>query len=182
MGLEKVKDEILNNADKNAQSIIAEGLKEADLVLSELGDKTKELEEKTQGEIKNLLAAVERRDIASAKFEAKRMILDKKKELIDEAFEKAKQNIANLESGKNRQIVKDLIKKAKLELPDIKTIYANKKDKANVTGLNFREIDIIGGIIAENSDASIRVDYSFDTLLEDMKEKELQNISEMLFK
>ena len=40
---------------------------------------------------------------------------------------------------------------------------------------------MIGGIIAENGEKTIRVNYSFETLLESVKEAELQNISKILF-
>ena len=38
-----------------------------------------------------------------------------------------------------------------------------------------------GGLIAENKDGTVRVDYSFDTMLQTIKENELQSINKVLF-
>ena len=48
-------------------------------------------------------------------------------------------------------------------------------------GLNVQAIDIAGGLVAENKEKTVRVDYSFETLLDGIKENELQNISKILF-
>ena len=42
-------------------------------------------------------------------------------------------------------------------------------------------MDIVGGIIAENQDETVRVDYSFDSMLQNMEENELQSINKILF-
>ena len=40
---------------------------------------------------------------------------------------------------------------------------------------------MLGGLIAENKEKTIRVDYRFETMLESIKEKELQGINKLLF-
>ena len=46
---------------------------------------------------------------------------------------------------------------------------------------NAKAVDIIGGLIAENKDGTVRVDYGFDTMLQNIKENELQSINKVLF-
>ncbi|MEK6876839.1 MAG: V-type ATP synthase subunit E family protein, partial [Nanoarchaeota archaeon] len=60
-------------------------------------------------------------------------------------------------------------------------VYCNKNDAKLVKGFKAESSDITGGLIAENADGTVRVDYSFDTMLQNVKENELQKISKILF-
>ena len=43
------------------------------------------------------------------------------------------------------------------------------------------EADILGGIIAESASGEFRVDYSYDALLEQLRERLLPALNEVLF-
>ena len=73
-----------------------------------------------------------------------------------------------------------LLEKAKSDI-EVAKVYCSKKDAKFVKGFDANPIDIIGGLIAENKERTIRVDSSFDTMLESIKEKELQGINKLLF-
>ena len=60
-------------------------------------------------------------------------------------------------------------------------LYCNKNDAKFMKDFNAEAIDIMGGLIAENKDGTVRVDYSFDTMLQNIKENELQSINKVLF-
>jgi len=48
-------------------------------------------------------------------------------------------------------------------------------------GENVEEVKMGPGLILESKDGSVRVDYTFKTILEGIWEKELKNISDILF-
>ncbi len=43
------------------------------------------------------------------------------------------------------------------------------------------ETDCIGGLVIENDDGSIRLDFTYDRILDDVSDQSLKQISEILF-
>ena len=78
-------------------------------------------------------------------------------------------------------MINSLYRKAGSEI-DIGKVYCNKKDSKMFKGVETSSTDIIGGLIAESKDGLIRVDYSFDTMLESIKENEIKGVVDALFK
>ena len=64
---------------------------------------------------------------------------------------------------------------------EVAKIYCNKKDLKVLKDFKAEAADITGGLIAENKEGTVRVDYSFDTMLQNIKENELQSINKVLF-
>lgn len=181
MGLEEVKQEIIDKANEKAESVIAEGKKEAAKIIQEANEHAKEYRQKIKEEGEKTAANMEKLGIAAANNEAKRLELDMKKRLILTAFENAREEIAKAGDSRRQDYLRKLIEKSKKEI-DVETIYCNRKDTKNINGFKCKEAAIEGGIIAENKDGTVRIDYSFGTLLNNIKEKELHKIAEIIFK
>ena len=123
---------------------------------------------------------INRQETASAELESKKLILEAKKEAIESVFEEARKRIEKL-SGKQREdCMNRLLEKAKNDIAVAK-VYCSKNDARLVEGFKAEPSGINGGLIAENADGTVRVDYSFDTMLQNIKENELQEISKILF-
>lgn len=180
MGLETVKEEILNIAKEQANSLIAEARKESNRITKETEKKIEEMQSKSEAETKRALDMIKRQELASAELENKKMLLEAKKQIIEAAFAEARKKLENLDDKKRETIIKKLLEKAKNEIEAAK-IYCNKKDAKFVKGMDVQTADIISGLIAENREGTVRIDYSFDTMLQSIKESELQNISKLLF-
>ena len=108
------------------------------------------------------------------------MFLEEKKKAIETVFEKVRENLVSLKAPKRKEHIKRLVEKAKKEI-DVKYVYCNKTDKKPMGAIKTQEAEILGGIIAENKKKDVRVDYSYETLLEDIKEKYLQDLGNKLF-
>ena len=180
MGLETVKDEILNTAKEQSDSLIAEARREANRIIRETEKKIEEMREKSESETKRMLDTIKRQELANAELENKKMLLEAKKQIIDNVFDEARKKLANLDDKKKEFYIKKLLEKAKKDI-EVVHLYSNKNDTRFLRGFDVKTIDIIGGVMAENKEKTIRVDYSFDTILESIKESELQNISKILF-
>lgn len=180
MGLEEVKEDILSNAKEQANSIIAEARKEANRIMREAEKKVEDMEERNEAYTKKMLDTIKRQELASAELENKKMLLDAKKQVIENVFIEAGKGIENLDDKKKEVYIKKLLERAKKDIEPA-FIYCNKKDVKFLKGHNIEAANIIGGIIAENNDRTIRVDYSFETMLQSIKENELQNINKILF-
>lgn len=180
MGLEEVKEEILNNARDDSNKLVEEAKKEAQEITNKAKKRISDYKTKLKDDKEKLIGNLEKMKTAQARSEAKKLILDKKKELIDSVFEKTKQKLAALSDSERKKHIQTLIEKAKNEI-EITTVYCNKKDKNFLQDFKCEETDIIGGVIVENKDKSIRIDYNFETLLDNTKENSLQEIAKRLF-
>lgn len=181
MGLQEVKQEIINKAKKKASAIIKEGNKEAKAIIAHAEDQVNEYKAKMDKDKRKACMGLEKIQIAAANSEAKKLELDAKRDAIESAFVEAKEKILQRGSEKKKAHLLQLLKKAKNEL-QVETVYCNAKDKQFIGDANVVEGDMEGGIIAENKDETIRVDYRVETLLESIKERELHAIAEILFK
>ena len=180
-GIESLKSEIISKAKDDASSIIKEANQEAAKIIKEAESKIESRRRESEEEAKFLIEASKKKALINAEIEAKRMELEAKKSLIEEVFEKAKERIGGIDNSKRNSITNSLYKKACNEI-DIGKVYCNKKDSKMFKGVETSSTDIIGGLIAESKDGLIRVDYSFDTMLESIKENEIKGVVDALFK
>ncbi|MCX6707772.1 MAG: V-type ATP synthase subunit E family protein [Candidatus Woesearchaeota archaeon] len=183
MGLEELKREILEKASAEAGRIIKEGESEAWKIAKDTDSQIKDLRDKSDAETSKLIESMERKEVSGAEFDAKKAKLDRKKEMVEKAFSNAVKALSDMPDKKREQYLKKLVEKAKKEI-DVSFVYANSDDRKIVekmSGVKYKQADISGGIIAENKDGSIRVDYSYDELLDSIKKESMQEIAEKLF-
>lgn len=180
MGLEAVKEEVIRSAKNQKQSLIAEARKETIRMMNEAEKKIAEMKEKSNVETKRMMDVIKKQELASAELENKKMLLEAKKQLIESVFSEVQKKIMALNGEKNEVYLNKLLEKAKNDI-GVENVYCSKKHTKFLKGLSTEPVDIIGGLIAENKEKTVRVDYSFDTMLESMKENELQTISKILF-
>ncbi|HLC99321.1 MAG TPA: V-type ATP synthase subunit E family protein [Candidatus Nanoarchaeia archaeon] len=183
MGLEEVKRDILEKADSEAKRIISEGKREAEKIGIETEAQIKSYREKAKSDASRLIEAMERKEAAAAEFEAKKMKLDKKKEIINAAFADVRKTLSSMPESRREAYLKRLVEKAKKEI-DVAYVYANSSDRKIIErmhGVSYKEADLAGGIIAENQDSSIRVDYSYEEILDSIEKESMQEIAAKLF-
>lgn len=180
MGLEAVKEEIIRNAKESYSALIAEARKEANKITRDTEKKIEEMKAKNEEDIKKAIDLMKKQQAAAAELEIKKMVLDSKKQAIEKAFEEAKLKLENMDEKKREPFLKKILEKAGKEI-EISHVYCNKKDSKFLKGMKTENADIMGGIIAENSKKTVRVDYSFETMFDSIKDNELQHISKILF-
>ena len=180
MGLETVKEEILGNAKEKADSIIGEGRKEAAKLLEEARKKADQMKENSEIEAKKMMDTIKRQEIAAAELESRKTVMESKKQVLQKLFEQVKDKIAGMDDKKRELFLKKLLDRSKNEL-EIATIYCNRKDSKFFKGINVQNIDIIGGFIAENREGTIRIDNTFEALVDSLRDSEMQEINKTLF-
>ncbi len=180
MGLDEVKEEIIGEAKRKADEILAQARAEADRIFDETKRKIADQEEEAKARTDALITTLERREIAAAEFDARKMMLDAKKSLIDEAMGRARERIAKWDDKKRAGVVKKLAAKAKQEI-DLAVVAANPKDKKHVKGLGFESVDILAGIIGRTKDGRVSVDYSADEMLQSIRDEKLADMGRILF-
>ena len=180
MGLEAVKEEVIRTAKTQEESLIAEARKETIKIIDEAEKKVAEVKEESDAETKRKIDVIKKQELASAELENKKMLLEAKKQLIDKVSNEVQKKVENLDSKKRGEYINKLLEKAKNDI-EVENLYCNKNDAKFLKDFNAKTVDIIGGLIAENKDEIVRVDYSFDTMLQNIKENELQSINKVLF-
>ena len=179
-GIEVIREEIVKKSKEQYKTVIDGAKSEYRKIIKEAEKRIEEYKKKSDEETKQALLKIKKRELTTAELEAKKLELEAKKRQIEGVFDRVKRSILGLGDEQREAIIKKLLERASKEI-DAKVFYCNKHDIKFVRGFDAKPCDIIGGLIAENSDKTIRIDYSFDTLLESIKEDYLQEISNILF-
>ena len=181
MGMEKVREEVIAKAKREAAKILGEAKKESDSIISEA-------QEKAEGSKKQAMQDAEREqqelrtmELASAELDVTKTLLDAKKRTIEEVFEEAKSRLARTPTAERRKHIKRLLDKAKGEI-EVHRIFCSEKDINNAEGFKSQPANISGGIIAENKEGTIRLDYSYEAILEKTREEILKDVAKILYK
>lgn len=182
MGLEDVKQDIIANAEQEAKKIVSMAKELVKKEFESAHQLIDSFETDVQDSLQKELDALEKRSAAHMQLTAKKIFLQKRRELLDAVLIETKQVIAALPVQEKKKIYKTLFSKAKKECT-IGRIFCAKQDGAIVKGFfpNIKYTEMIGGIIVENNEGTLRIDYSFDSLLHNIQEKKLQNLANILF-
>ncbi len=182
MGLENVVNDILEQAKSEVATIEAEAQDEADNIINEAKAKAKTIITEIQAKIEADIQRKIKQEKSSAQLEVKRTALNAKKDVLDSVYESAREAISSLSSEKNVELLKAILDNYG---SDGTRVYSNGRDARLVqemTDLTFMgEIDCIGGLVIENDDGSVRLDNTFDNILDDVSEQTLKPVSDILF-
>lgn len=179
MGLSEVKHEILAEAQRKAEAQQHEAQQQfKNSVAKALEDYEQKLvQEKSAFGIS--LEQLEKQEIASAMLEARKNLYETKKQLLQEVYDSAYATLTSLPAAERKILLQRLLEKAKSQLI-VSTIFLNSHDKNLISDQNSAA-DIIGGLIAENKEGTIRIDYSLEALFMIIKEKTMADVAKILF-
>ncbi len=180
MGFSKLEKAVLGKAKSEADRIAKEAAGEILAAEKEFAaERDRELA-MAREESKTACAGLIRRKVAQKKLEAKKRLLLAKKELIDAAFARAAGELGNrLSETERKKLIARLLDSARKEI-DLGTVHSNREDAKYLPSARRR--DMLGGFIAESKDSSTLVDCSFESMLDEIKEKRLSEITSLLFK
>jgi V/A-type H+-transporting ATPase subunit E len=185
MSLESVLDEIQKKGHREMAQIIAAGQREADSILAEAKTKLNSMEDDKHKETVDKIKQLRIQELSIAELDAKKNILNMQKELLERLREQTLAKLQELPDDKNQQYLKKLIDRAKIEFPSGK-IYCNEKDKLFVRANSpFKfggTIECSGGVLVENDDGSINMDFRFENILDEAWKDVMKEVSRLLFK
>ncbi|MBD3203610.1 hypothetical protein GF327_04905 [Candidatus Woesearchaeota archaeon] len=180
MGLEQIKSEIIGKAEKKAQKIIkdakkqaAEIQKEADKEISEYKDKKLNQKQKAMDDYKRLSES-------GIEFDKKSLNLSMKKDILDKAKIQTQKKLKDLKKSERKKHIRKLIKKAENDI-SVDKVICSAQDKSVIEKKTDVK-DLSGGIIAVNKDSTIRIDYSYDNILGQVFQDNLNKLSDILFR
>lgn len=182
MGLEAIVEEIKAKGKAEAYKINQETSLEVSKIIADARAGADKIKTAKSEAVKKEIERMKQQEISSANLEVKKAKLNARKEILDTVYEDAKEMISKLPAEKNQKILKSIIEKNQ---SGNSKIYSRSKDKSTVTEmtkLEFAgEIDCIGGIVMENADGSVVLDFKYDMILKNVSEQSLKQVSDILF-
>ncbi|MFH1722650.1 MAG: V-type ATP synthase subunit E [Candidatus Altiarchaeota archaeon] len=188
MGLKELSEKIKAEGKKKEAKLKAKAKKE-------ISEFRKEAEVEADLECERILAAgrlnaelTRQRIVTSARLESRRKINEAKTRLIDEAFEKAGEKIGNLGEGEKKKLLENLIGDgyavgARVVSADKKVLnLIDRNDlEKRYSGIEFKEEQMEFGVILEDKEGVLKIDYTVSSLLESLKDSIRPKVGEKLF-
>ncbi len=184
MALDKVIKDILESARVEADKLVKEAEKELSAILREADEAAAKRKRVQERELEETLRRLRRQEISSAELEAKKIVLNAKKEILDRAFEQTLREISLMPPESKSKVYRTIIEGASRSVPRPRVLCPRKESPllAGISGIgSVVEGDMESGIILESEDGSVRLDFRFRTILEGLWEREMKNVSTILF-
>ncbi|KAF5414504.1 MAG: V-type ATP synthase subunit E [Candidatus Methanogaster sp.] len=188
MGLENVVSDILKSAKAEVSAIEAD----RDGEVSSIVEEAKRTGERITGEkvasAEEAAVRIRKQEISGANLEVRRMMLNTRKEILDETQRQTAERLHELDT---KSLLRSLVRAHSGEAT---LIYSSRQDQPVVEGLcdelledkltkleYVSNIDCMGGIVLETEDEAVRLDYTFDTIIGEVSERSMKQISNILF-
>jgi V/A-type H+-transporting ATPase subunit E len=184
MSLNKVVDEILRKGGEKKAEVISAGERERDELITDADKRIAESRAKAEATITSAIAQMEQQEVSSAELESKKALLMARKSMMDLLKEHSLSRIAELPPERRKKLYSKLMAKAKKELGEC-YVYSNRADTSMLSlppGLKSGgTIECSGGLVFESTDRTVRLDYRFESILDDLWSEDMQKIYELLF-
>lgn len=184
MGLEQVQEEILDTARKEADTILAEAKAKINVLKKEQNHVRNEFKRVALAETEQELQILQKRCDAQMHLEEKKVVMETKKRLLDDAYKKALEQVEKWNDSQRSMFIRAALTMSSKQM-GIGKAYCSEKDKPLVVKERGKQVKIeiapINGIIIENNDATQRLDFTYDALGELVREKTLQDVARTLF-
>lgn len=182
MGLDAIVGEIKAKGRAEADKISEETSSEVSKIIAEAQASAAKLKAAKEEAVRKEIDRLRQQEVSSANLEVKKAKLNARKEVLDEVYEDAKESVKKLPAEKNQKLLKSIIEKNQNSNA---RIYSRNKDKQAIkklTKLEYAgEIDCIGGVVIENEDGTEVLDFKYDTILKNVSEQSLKQVSDILF-
>jgi V/A-type H+-transporting ATPase subunit E len=191
MSLDTVVEDIRDEARTRAEEIRAEGEERAEEIVAEAESDAEEIKAEAEQEAERTIEQEREQALSSAKLEAKQERLEARRELLQDVRADVEERIAGLEGERREALTRTLLEAAapEFEDADAATVRGREGDKElleticeDYDGFEAGEpVSCLGGVVVESEGSRVRVNNTFDSVLEDVWEDNLRTISERLF-
>lgn len=188
MSLETVVEDIKTQAREQADEITQAAEQEADEILADAESDAEEIKAEREREVDRQIAQERERRVSSAELEAKQDRLEARREVLETVRERVESELTDLEGERREQLTRDLLEAALEEFEGAVDVYGRAEDAAlleeilaDYDATLAGERECLGGVVVESSGSRVRVNNTFDSIVEDVWEDEIRSISERLF-
>ena len=186
MGLNDLSREILDKAQGEAKRIGAGADSKAAEALSRAEGEKKKLLVQVKGEVNTMAESEKGERIAAARLNAKKLISEAQEEVVAKVIEQVQDELESMRRKKQYQdFLAKAIRSALKEIPGDAIVQVNKDDLPTVKSMRGitvgAPIDCSGGAIISSKDGSVRVNATFESLIEEKKDEIRRQVFKELF-
>ncbi|MFC7141125.1 V-type ATP synthase subunit E [Halosimplex aquaticum] len=190
MSLDTVVEDIRDEARARADEIRADAEAQAEEITEEAEAEAEAIREERQREVEATIEQEREQKLSSAKLEAKQARLEARRDVLQDVRDAVEDELASLEGERREDLTRTLLEAASTEFDedDDVSVYGRADDAALLEDLaeefgyeHAGERDCLGGVVVESETSRVRVNNTFDSLLEDVWEDNLREISDRLF-
>jgi V/A-type H+-transporting ATPase subunit E len=189
MSLETVAEDIREQARARAEEIREQAESEADEIIAEAEADADQIREQRLDEVERTIEQERDQRRSSAKLEAKQARLEARREVLQSVREEVESEIAAIEGEQREELTRALLEAAMTEFEGEAEVYGRPDDRELLDGLVEEyddlsyggEYDCLGGVVVESEQSRVRVKNTFDSILADVWEENLREISTKLF-
>ena len=188
MPVDKIIERIKEDVDRKVENIVEREKEKAEEAKQEIerekNRKLDEIRKKREREIKTM----KNRILSQAKLKRQKKKLSVREEMMERAFDEAKNRLKEMSPGEYEDYLRQAIGKAADVLEGDVTILCNSEGEEKVKELAEKikpslkvksELETIGGIKAESEGS--RIDFTFEANLERKKKEIRKEIADILF-
>jgi V/A-type H+-transporting ATPase subunit E len=191
MSLETVAEDIRDEARARAEEIREQGEERAEEIIADAEADAEEIREEREAEVEREIEQRREQAISSAKLEAKQARLEARRDALEDVREAVEAAIVDIDGERRRSLTAALLDAAAEEFDDDETVsvYGRADDQElledlleaydgfSVAGAH----DCLGGVVVESEESRVRVNNTFDSILETVWENNLKELSNRLF-
>ncbi|WP_254807458.1 V-type ATP synthase subunit E [Natronosalvus amylolyticus] len=191
MSLETVVEDIREEAHARAEEIRAEGESRAEEIEAAAEDDATEIVESAEAEVEREIAQLREQRLSSAKLEAKQERLEARRDVLEEVRAAVEDELVDLPADTREELTRTLLDAAGEEFDegDDVRVYGRADDAELLSSIledydgyeHAGEYECLGGVVVESDQSRLRVNNTFDSVLEDVWESNLREISNKLF-
>jgi V/A-type H+-transporting ATPase subunit E len=191
MSLDNVVSDIRDEANARAEEIRQEGERRAEEIIEAAETDAEELLEAREEAVERQIEQEREQAVSSANLEAKQERLEARRDVLEEVRERAEAELRDLPDGKREELTRALLDQAAAEFEGEESVavYGRDDDEelleelvAEYDGFEYGgEYDCLGGVVVDSTDSRVRVNNTFDSVLDDVWEDNLKDVSGILF-
>ncbi|WP_136688753.1 V-type ATP synthase subunit E [Halorhabdus amylolytica] len=189
MSLETVVEDIREEARARAEEIRTEADSEAEEIVGEAEAEAEEIRAQREREVERRIEQERERRLSSATLEAKQERLKARRTALSTVRERVEERLAELEEDRRKRLTRETLEAALAEFDGGEIeVYCRPADEELVEGILTEydatlagEVECLGGVVVESTASRVRVNNTFDSLLEDVWDDEIREISDRLF-
>ena len=188
MSLDTVVADIEAEAKAQAEEILEAAESEAEEIRAEAEAEAETIREAAEREVETEIDQEREQQLSNATLEAKQETLEARRDVLSTVRERVEAAIESLPADERETLTRELLEDAVTEF-DEAAVYGRPEDAdlleeilADYDGFSLAgERACLGGVVLEGGDGRIRVDNTFDSVLETVWEANLKALSDVLF-
>jgi V/A-type H+-transporting ATPase subunit E len=191
MSLENVVSDIRDEAHARAEEIRQEGERRAEEIVETAEADAEELLEAREEAVEKQIEQEREQALSSAKLEAKQGRLEARRDVLQDVRAQVEDDLRTLPDEKREELTRALLDQAAAEFEGEESVavYGRADDEEllkelvdDYDGFEYGgEYDCLGGVVVDSTDSRVRMNNTFDSVLDDVWEDNLKDVSGILF-